>query len=159
MHINTGEEKLYLNVYDSNNNIVESESFVNFNKDYVNLDNAEVHFVTLKILNEQESKRLCDILKKYNGNRMRADIFTEFLDSQGKTPPEKKQKKQKNEFEEEETFEGDNAGNMENNEDDEDFDYDGERLRPKLPMNKTIQLLKQKLEDEYISKLKRNISF
>ena len=28
LHINTGEEKLYLNIYDSNNNIVESESFV-----------------------------------------------------------------------------------------------------------------------------------
>ena len=28
LHIDTGEEKLYLNIYDSNNNIVESESFV-----------------------------------------------------------------------------------------------------------------------------------
>ena len=157
-------ERMNLTSEELTKRFVESESFVNFNKDYVNLDNAEVHFVTLKILNEQESKRLCDILKKYNGNRMRADIFTEFLDSQGKTPPEKKQKKQKNEFEEEETLEGDNAGNMENNEDDEDFDYDGERLRPKLPMNKTIQLLKQKLEGEYISKLneilqKKNATF
>lgn len=44
LHINTGEEKLYLNIYDSNNNIVESESFVY-------LDSIKLHLLLkLKLL-------------------------------------------------------------------------------------------------------------
>ena len=163
-------ERMNLSGEDLAKRFIESDTFINLSKDYVIIERAEKRFVELKILKDNEAKRLCEILIKFNGDKIRGDIFADFLENQGQSSNvNNKKKKSKGQFEEEDTYEGDNAVNSENifvneDNDDEDFDYDGDRFKPKPPTNKTIQLLKKKLEEEYISKLneilkKKNATF
>ena len=153
------DEKNILNkkIYDYINNmnltyLEFAKRFENFNeKNKIFIDECENKFVDLKILTPEESKQICFILKKYNGDIITPEIFANFIENLCKDYENQKNTQKRksihNEFIEAESETADNAANV--MDDDDDFDPYNNNYEMTNIYDPTAKL-KQELKGKYL---------
>ena len=154
------DEKNLLNkkIYDYINNmnltyLEFAKRFENLNeKNKIFIDECEKKFVDLKILTNDESKQICFILKKYNGEIITPEIFANFIENLCKEYENKNHIKRKstNLFIEAESETAENAINILNEDDDFDpYNNNYEMTNVFDPTSKLKQELKGKYLQEF----------
>ena len=153
------DEKNLLNkkIYDYINNM--NLTYLEFAKIFENsqekkifIDECEKKFVNLKILTNDESKQICFILKKYNGEIISPEIFANFIENLCKEYENKNNIKRKstNIFIEAESETAENAINILNEDDDFDpYNNNYEMTNVYDPTSKLKQELKGKYLQEF----------
>ena len=127
---------------------------------FIYIPHSENKFVTLKILDENEAKLLCQIILTFSGEYIREDLFALFIkglveNAENNTKKNKiSQSKKKVQFipEEEKNTLGENLNNEEESsyEDDESYDDNNEIKNPKNKVDYK-ERLRKKIRGKYLS--------
>ena len=152
------DEKHILNkkIYDyiNNMNLTYLEFAKRFESDEKNkifIDDCETKFVDLKILTPEESKQICFILRKYNGDVITPELFANFIENMCKDYETQKHKQRKSihDFVEAESETADNAINMNDDDDYDPYNNSYEKTNIYDPGSKLKQELKGKYLQEF----------
>ena len=136
----------------------------NLEHNFISVSNAEKKFVDLKILDEDEAKLLCNIIKTFSDEYIREDLFAHFIkglvdDSEKKDKKSKVSPRKKVSFAEEEKITiGDNLINEEESENEEEESYDDENeiKDPKSKLNYG-ERVRKKIRGKYLTEFENII--